>query len=655
LPVLTKRSMPAPFRKLARCWPRGIDRRRLLFAILLFLAVLAVFSVCLPNNFVSIDDHDYVTSNPVVRSGLGWFGLTWAFGNHMANWHPLTWLSHMLDCQVYGLRPWGHHLTSILLHGANTILLFLLLDRMTGALWRSLFIAALFAFHPLHVESVAWVAERKDVLSTFFWMLTLLAYSAWARRPVSAGRLRMYLLSLLCFVFGLMSKPMLVTTPFLLLLLDCWPLKRFSTTGRWKTAISLVVEKIPFFVFAAVSSVITFIAQKQGGAVGSFINFSFDARMENAFVSYCRYLGKLFVPRDLAVFYPNPGAWSMGQANSAIVLIVTISILALLIHRRYPPFFVGWFWFVGTLIPVIGIIQVGSQAMADRYTYFPAIGIFILTTWSIADLFAQLRFPRPILAAGGSGAVVLLSLLTIRQLTYWRNSTTLFQHAVDAGQECDVVEQYLGMASADLGRNEEAVAYLRKAEQLNPRNGYVRLILGTVLDKEGHTQAAFQEVRQAALLGASLSKTYFYEGLLLEKVGRRAEALSAYEKAAAVNDDLPFVHYNLAVLLQQLGRTQEAIVQYRAELKRNPRLPEAYNNLGKALLATNQTNEAIRAFRAAIQFRPNFAEAHNNLGGALYLQGQKEEALAEFRKALQLRPDYSDAKKNLAIAIGKSP
>jgi len=629
--------------------PSSVKRSRLLVATLLFITTLAVFSICLPNDFINIDDPGYVTTTPAVRSGLRWAGVIWALGNHLANWHPLTWLSHMIDCDVFGLRPWGHHLTSITLHAVNAVLLFLLLDRITGAFWRGLFVAALFALHPLHVESVAWVAERKDVLSTLFWMLTLLSYCTWAQRSASLAQPGLYLLSLFCFACGLMSKSMLVTTPFVLLLLDYWPLERFSESKR--AALHLVLEKTPFFILAASSSLVTFLAQKRAGAVGSLTIFPIDARIENAFVSYCRYIGKLFVPRDLAVFYPHPGAWKVWQADSAILTIICISILALLIRRRYSPFFVGWFWYVGTLVPVIGIIQVGSQTMADRYTYFPSIGIFILVTWAIADISARVRVSPPLLWVTGGMIVAGCSILTARQLTYWRNSATLFQHAVDSGQDCSFVELYLGTGLGDQGHREEALAHLYRAEQLNPRDSDIRLLLGVALDKAGRVNEALSKVREAIQLSPDSVRANFYLGLLMEELGRPKEALIAYQDAVRNKQDVEFLRYNLGILLEKSGRVDEAITQYQGELSLNPNFPEGHNNLGKALLSQNRTAEAEREFRSALKLRPDFSEAHNNLGGAFYFQGRKTEAIAEFREALRLWPDYEDAKRNLETSL----
>ncbi len=389
--------------------PQGGITKDCLFALSLFFLALLCFLPALNNGFVSYDDPVYVTDNPHVRLGVTWAGVWWAFTSfHGANWHPLTWLSHMMDCQVYGLiRPWGHHLTSVLIHSTNAALLFLLLRKMTGALWRSFLVAMFFAVHPLRVESVAWVAERKDALSALFWMLTIYAYAAWVTNTGANGGRKMwrYWLALGLFILGLMSKPMIVTLPFVLLLLDYWPLGRIGGAafdiphgrtlqgggGSGEPALQVVIEKIPFFLLAGAASVVTVFAQRGGGAMELDASLPFTWRVENALVAYCRYLGKLFYPSNLAVLYPHPGGWPLWEVIAAATLLVGISTVACLHRDR--AVFTGWFWFVGTLAPVIGLIQVGSQSMADRYTYLPSIGILIAVVWGGWDLVH--RWVRP--------------------------------------------------------------------------------------------------------------------------------------------------------------------------------------------------------------------------------------------------------------------
>jgi len=415
-------------------------RSHILIGLLLTAAVFGIFRHSIKNDFVNFDDDKYVTCNTHVQAGLTKESVSWALTSVDAkNWHPLTWLSHMLDIQVYGSNPAGHHLTNVLLHVLNTLLLFLALNRMTGHVWRGAFVAALFGVHPLHVESVAWVAERKDVLSAFFWMLTMLAYVRYVEMP-KPGR---YPLVLLSFALGLMAKPMLVTLPFVLLLLDYWPLDRLKLHSWWK----LVVEKTPLFVFAAASSIVTYIVQSKGGAIGILEHLSLGARISNAVVSYMDYIGKMFWPRNLAVFYPypvhGPPIWEIVGAGAALVCV---SILVIRAGGRRPYLPVGWLWYLGTLVPVIGLVQVGRQAMADRYSYVPLIGLFIIVAWGVPDLASRKRW---ILAVAAGPALSALMLCTWFQVGVWRNNITFFEHALASTSDNYVAQNNLASIFAE--------------------------------------------------------------------------------------------------------------------------------------------------------------------------------------------------------------
>jgi hypothetical protein len=451
----------------------------------LALAVLVVFLPATRHEFVNYDDLEYVTQNGHVQAGLMWESVAWALSSTQAsNWHPLTWLSHMLDCQLYGLKAGGHHLTNLLLHAVNTLLLFLVLRQMTGATWRSAFVAALFGLHPLHVESVAWVAERKDVSSTLFWMLTLWTYALYvargegggARGEGGASNLRSaqhatqitrpssgltqsatlhYSLALVCFALGLMAKPMLVTLPFVLLLLDYWPLGRLqrSTSNAQLPMIRrLIYEKLPFFALALASSLVTFVVQRKGGAVSSLTTLSVGARIANAAVSYARYLGKTFWPDNLSVLYPHPGHWLVWQVAGAGLLLAGGTAGALALRRRRPYLPVGWLWYVGTLVPVIGLVQVGIQSMADRYMYVPAIGVFIMLAWGLWDLTAGWRGQRVALATGGAVALACCGAVTRSQVGYWTNSETLFRRAVQVTKKNYLAYNNLGYYLSGQGR-----------------------------------------------------------------------------------------------------------------------------------------------------------------------------------------------------------
>jgi tetratricopeptide (TPR) repeat protein len=564
----------------------------------LFLALL-VFFTCLPllqSEFIFCDDPDYVVANPQVQPGLTRAGIAWAFGSTVGgNWHPLTWLSHMLDCQLFGLKSWGHHLTNLLLHAVNTLLLFLVLQRMTGlragaagveavadksappagAAGRSFFVAALFGLHPMHVESVAWVAERKDVLSTFFWMLTLLAYARYANKQGAdprnqlaggmAGEIKIqipssnfhlpaslfYWLALLCFVCGLMSKPMLVTLPFVLLLLDYWPLQRLTTLDpRSSTFRQLVLEKAPFFLFSLAAGVVTFRAQTGFGAMRTMTSFPLTVRVENALVAYVRYLGKLFWPAKLPFFYPHPGHWPLATVLAAGLLLLGISIVAWMTRRNRPYLLVGWCWYVGTLVPVIGLVQVGYQSMANRYSYVPFIGMFLFFAWLAEALTRRWRYQLPILATLAAAIILACIPTTRRQIGYWKNSEVLLQYA-----------------SVVIDNN--WLAYAR---------------LGLVFSKEGRTD----------------------------------EAISQYRQALKLNPDDADTHYNLANALYRKGLLDEAISEYQENLRLNP----------------------------------GDAGGHNNLGIALFRAGRRQEAIAHFQEALRLKPDYDEVRRNLTAAQG---
>ena len=444
-----------------------MSRLRLVI-LLLVLGTLVVYLPVSHHGFSLYDDNDYVTENPMVQHGLTWNDIQWAFTSwYAANWHPVTWLSHMLDCQLFNLTPGGHHDVNVLFHIANTVLLLVLLLRLTGTIWPSAFVAALFAWHPLHVESVAWVSERKDVLSTFFALLTLLCYARYVigdkgqgtgnaniKSPAIRHLSRHYWLALFFFALALMSKPMFVTLPFVLVLLDFWPLGRFRGPGfgAWR---KLVLEKIPFFVLVIASCVVTFLAQKHGGAVIPLEKIPLGLRVENMLVAYALYLQKIFWPARLAVFYPFPPAISNSALAISVIPLVCISAIAWFNKNRYPYLLAGWLWFLGTLVPVIGLVQVGSAAMADRYTYFPSIGIFLAVTLGIRDASAKFHVPKQAVAATAVLAAADCLVLTHRQLGYWSSDISLFSHALAVTPDNDTARIDLGGAYQRAGEKSE--------------------------------------------------------------------------------------------------------------------------------------------------------------------------------------------------------
>ena len=636
-------SKPAPTRASApaRTGPRF---PAWLLAAFLALATLALYWPVTRHDFINYDDDLYVTANVHVQNGLTLENLKWAFSHVvLGNWHPVTVLSHMLDCRLFGLQPWGHHLTSLLLHALNTALVFLLLRTLTGAVWRSLLVAALFGWHPLRVESVAWVAERKDVLSAGFGFLSLLCYARYARgtesriqnpesrnRKAEARRIASgYWLALLFFACGLMSKPMLVTWPFVMLLLDYWPLKRFAG-GQLKVAGSpapnlqpstfnsqLLTEKIPFFVLAAAASLVTYLVQKQEGAVMTVDHFPPGARAGNALMAYGRYLGKTFWPADLAVFYPHPGYWPRAEVLLAGVLLAGLSALVLVKRRRQPYLLVGWLWFVGTLAPVIGLVQVGEQAMADRYTYIPSVGVLIMSVWGAYELTRRWRHQVILLALASAVALILCFALTREQLGYWQDSETLFRHALDVTQNNHIAHNNLGDALLEKGQADDAIRQFQEVIRLKPNDADAYNNLGNALGEQG----------------------------------RIDEAISDYHEALRLKPDNASAHYSLGAALEAKGQTDGAISQYQEALRLNPDDVAAHNNLGNAYLNKGQTDEAISQYQEAIRIKPDYANARNNLGVALASHGRNDEAISQYQEALRLKPDYTEARDNLAVAL----
>ncbi|HEY6007578.1 MAG TPA: tetratricopeptide repeat protein [Geobacteraceae bacterium] len=521
----------------------GNNRMLWLVAVALMAAVWGVYGRCAGFDFVMYDDGKYVTGNAIVKSGLGPAAVRWALTTTLdANWFPLTWLSHLLTVQFFGLRPGAHHLVNVFLHGIDTVLLLVLLHRMTGALWRSVLVAALFALHPLHVESVAWVAERKDVLSALFWLLTMLAWCRYAERP-GVGR---YVGTLVLFGCGLMAKPMLVTLPFVLLLVDYWPLGRLSrqTLGDGSlpsfpsvSPARLVLEKVPFLLLAAASSVVTFIVQRKGGAVNVLDNESLLFNVANGLVSYVRYVGKMFWPRDLAVFYPLPAALPTWQAASAAALLLLLTLLVLWQARRRPYVAVGWFWYLGTLVPVIGFVRVGAHAIADRYTYLPLIGLFIILAWGGAELAGLRSWGPKSFAAVAAALVTALAVVSWYQVGTWRNNYTLFEHALAATQGNWLAHNNLATALVADGRFDEALYHVNEALRFKPDYAAAYNNLGVISNKLGDPVRTIAAYNKALSLDPTLAETRFNLGLVYLGKGERDKALEEYRALARFNPE----------------------------------------------------------------------------------------------------------------------
>ena len=686
----------------------------------LALVTFCLYLPALRHEFVNYDDQQYVTDNPRVQAGLTWHGLVWAFGFYAGNWHPLAWLSHMLDCQLYGAWAGGHHLTSVLLHVAGTLLLFAALNRMTKSPWRSAAVAALFAWHPLHVESVAWVAERKDVLCAFFWMLTLLAYARYVQKAES-GKQKVetggsfpsslhhplssswYCMSLSFFALALMAKPMAVTLPFVLLLLDFWPLKRvwseispkhshieplnpcqssalafpgrgtrFSLSPGERAGVrasvihyhfplgvhgeegvvrnikAVIVEKIPFFLLSVGACVLTLHAQQI--AIVSTAGLTIPHRIAHTLVAYNHYLCAMFVPVNLAVYYPYQIHLPKPALAGAVMVLALVTFLAVQNFRQRPYLIMGWLWFLGTLVPVIGLVQVGDQAWADRYTYLPLVGLFVMVVWLVSDLVKNRMVLRTVSALAAAGLLALTSL----QLGYWQNTRTLFEHAAQVTPHNYLAITMLGSLLAKDHKYAEAVADYQQALRYEPTFPEAHFYLGDALDEQGKLDEALTEYSQALWFKPTQEQTHIFMGIVLGKQKKYDQAIAHYAAALKLNPDSAVTHNNLARLFHTLGRFDEAIVHYHAALELDPKLELAHNNLGVLLIQKGNLPEGIRQLREALRLKPGNAETAYNLALALNQEGQWNEAAELFKKTVAARPADAKAHEEFALALANS-
>jgi Flp pilus assembly protein TadD len=625
-----------------------------LICLALVLGSVLVYGRLLFSGFVDFDDGDYVLQNPHVNKGLSFGGAGWAFTTgYDSNWHPMTWLSHMVDCQLYGLSPAGHHLTNLLLHVANALLLFRLLREMTGAVWRSGLVAALFAWHPLHVESVAWIAERKDVLSTCFWLLAVLAYARYAREAKEGVCIKNsnYLLALLFFALGLMSKPMVVTLPFVLLLLDWWPLKRsveWRAAGNMAVWLRMVMEKAPFIVLAAASGVATFLVQRHGGAMTLEVRTTFAERVANALVSYVRYLGKMIWPVRLAVFYPQPGSWPAWWVIAAAVVLLAVSGAVVAGARRRPYLPVGWLWYLGMLVPVIGLVQVGGQAMADRYTYLPLVGVFIMLVWGAADLGARWsRQTQLALRGGGALALAVCLGLTWFQVSYWHDGVALFSRQLRVTPDNFVGRDGLGAALQSEGRFDEATEQYEISRRLEPRGSVALCGLGMICARRGRDFEAVKFFRQALELRPDFVSARYNLGRSLAAQGRFDEAIDQYRECARQDPENSDIHYNLANALLARGYVKQAAAEYRECIRFEPDAADAHNNLAAVLVRTGDLEGAAHQLREALRIKPAFPEAEDQLGVVLERQGNLDQARLYYEKAIEHSPKLVHARLKL--------
>ena len=610
----TERS-PAP--KVTRDTPPRPDRASpalaALLCLILVMLILAVFWPVNRQQFIAIDDDKYVYENPAVRSGLNAESFRYALTEPvMGHYHPLTMLSYLADVTLFGVDPGAIKRSNLLLHIANTLLLFLLLKRMTGTLWRSLFVAAFFAIHPLHVEPVVWIASRKDMLSTFFLMLTLCSYAWYVKRPGPAR----YGLVALCLVLGLLSKAILMTTPCLLLVLDYWPLRRFGESWNARAVRRLALEKVPLLCLSAVAAVVA--ALSAAVAMGSLEALPLRIRLMNGVVAYATYLLRMVWPHHLAVLYPHPAnTLYLAQVFAAALVLAALTALPLWQARRRPFLIVGWLWFLGTLAPVIGLIQAGPQASADRYTYVSLIGLFIAVVWGASSVAAAWRYQRVLAGAAGGIAVAALSLAAAVQVSYWRDSETLFTHTLKVTTRNAVIHNNLGNVLLDQGRLDEAFQHYATAVRIDHKYAYAHTNLGAMYRRRGE----------------------------LEK------ALEYCAKAVELDPNYADGHSNLGNVYFSQGKHDKAITHYTKALELDPNKANTYSNLGNALLRKGETGRAVAAYREALRLDPASASAHSNLGGAFFTQGKLDEAMAHYRKALELKPDYADAHCNLGTAL----
>jgi len=585
-----------------------------------------------------------------VQQGLTLKGALWAWTYGLiGHWHPLTWLTHMTDCQMYGLWAGGHHLTNVALHAAASVLLFLALRSMTGALWRSAFVAAVFAVHPLRAESVAWISERKDVLSGVFFMLTLWAYIDYTRRP-SRGR---GVAVVLLYGLGLLSKDMLVTLPLLLLLLDWWPLRRMkgavgATAGLQNPGIpfwGLVREKVPLFVLSFGSCLATALVPEK---IGNLPRLPLALRAGNALVSYVAYLRQLFCPYKLAIpyLYP-PGGTPAWKAGLAFVLLAGVTAAVLASRRKRPYLLVGWFWYLGMLVPVIGMVQISYYTRADRYTYLPGIGICLAVTWLIAEW----RAPRALLGSLMAAALAVLMVCAWKQAAYWRNSETLWGHTLDCLPDNYIAEDNLGEALVEKKSLDTAMAHYEKALQLKSDFVEAHYNLGICLRRQGRMEEAMAEFQRAAQLNPHTADAFYNIGEMLQQNGQLDEAIAQYRKVLEINPSDGPAHGKLGMALAQRGRLDEAIIQLQEALRLDPENVDACNGLGYALVQEGSLEEAIRQFQQAVRIKPDREDIQNNLGIAYFQRGLIEEAITQYRKALALKPDDAKAHNNLGNAL----
>jgi len=658
----------------------------------LVILIFGIYWQVAGHDFIMLDDNVFITENPTIKRGLTAEGISCAFTScslteGIYTWHPLLWLSFMLDYRLYELKPAGYHIHNVIIHILNTILLFLILNRMTHSVWRSALVAVLFALHPLRVESVAWATERKDMLSTLFGLLAIGGYLFYVQHS-SIGR---YLAVTILFILSLMAKPMYVTLPFVLLLLDFWPLGRFgreisakeepksSSPGypakqdlnrkrkakkevrtvtkkipavaevRNPRPVALILEKIPLLALSILFSVINMYVQQKTGGINT--SLSFFLRLQNAAVSYVIYIFKIFWPQNLAVFYPYPETMPLWQPLAAALLLIGITVAAFLYIRRFPWFFVGWSLYLGTLVPVSGIVQAGMQPMADRYTYFPHVGLFVVIVWGGATLAQTFHIRKTWLAGAAGIALSLLAVTTWIQITYWKDSATLFEHTLRVTSENAFVHRILADVLKKKGKTEEAIRHYRESLRIAPRDSETWNNLGVTIRRQGKDQEALSCFMEAVRLNPENYKAQNNVGSILASRGKIDEAIAYFQKAVRIEPGYAEPYIGWADALVSLGRVNDAMPLYEKALAINPRAADVLYNMGTIVAAQGRIDDALIYFQKAVAAKPDYAKAHNNLGNVMLMKGRWDEAILHFQTAIQIEPGYEMAKANLKQAL----
>ena len=640
---------------------RGWCARTTMVCVLLAVTTLAVYWPVIFNGFTNYDDGYYVTENAYIQRGLSWDGVVWAFGSlhgEHTYWHPLTWVSHMVDYELFGLRAWGHHGINLLLHTLNTVLVFLVFRRMTRSFWQSAVLAGLFALHPLQVDTVAWVAERKNLLSALFWLLTLQAYTRYAQEP-GVGSLKVkvfYGLSLLCFLCGLMCKPVLVTLPFVLLLLDYWPLNRFglnNQSSRTGSSLSLVLEKVPFLALAAASCLVTVMAHRGLGMLDAATSPSLDLRIENATVSYVRYLGNTVWPLNLAVFYPYPKAWPTWKVAMSGLFLLGVSGLAIHSARNRPYLVVGWFWFLGVLVPFIGLVQAGAQAMADRFAYVPLVGLFLALVWGAHGIANRWRYGAVALPLLAVTASVLCIGLTHRQIGYWKDDESLWRRALAITEGNGLAHLNLGAALLDKRQFDEAIGHLEESLRIEPVAQDAHINLAYALTKQHRLAEAGEHYQAALRLNPNDAGLHNDLGLTLARLGRMDEAIKHYSEALRLKPAFAEVHYNLGLILAKRAKYLESAAHFREVLRLRPEDSNAREKLKLALAAQEKLDQTSEPYRQALKSNPDDARAHGELGRVLLEAGRLDEAIEQCAEAARLDPKSVEAQYQLGAILAR--